>query len=65
MASGAVDSTIFLYAVYGGLAFLLEDSRGRAVLPVPRNGGAGQAFHADLTGQIATIEREAGVRRHL
>lgn len=65
VASGAVDFTIFVYAIYGGLAFLLEDARGQAVLPVPRNGAAHAAFHTDLDSQTAGIHHEAGIRNQL
>jgi hypothetical protein len=49
-------------ALYTALALLLEDSRGREVLPIGR---LAMAHHATLAMQLRDIERQAGVRRTL
>jgi hypothetical protein len=56
---------VFCVAVYGGLAFLLEDARGRAVLPIARRGSSREAIEGDLDVQLAGVAAEAGVRKHL
>jgi hypothetical protein len=56
---------IFCVAMYGGLAFLLEDLLGRTVLPLYRTGTSRQAIEADLGTQLSTLADEAGVRRPL
>jgi hypothetical protein len=52
-------------AMYTAFALLLEDSRGREVLPVGRIGPARHATHDNLAFQLRDIERQAGVRRTL
>jgi succinate-acetate transporter protein len=52
-------------ALYTAFALLLEDSRGREVLPIGRQGAARAATHGTLAGQLRDIERQAGVRRTL
>ena len=52
-------------AVYGVLAFLLEDLAGRTILPLLRRGGAREAIEHDLDAQLAGIAGEAGVRHTL
>jgi succinate-acetate transporter protein len=51
-------------ALYGGLAFLLEDA-GRVLLPVLRRGEAHTALEGSLADQLERIESEAGVRQQL
>jgi hypothetical protein len=51
--------------MYGGLAFLLEDARGRAPLPLGRRGSSREAIEGDLVAQLAGIGDEPGVRKHL
>jgi succinate-acetate transporter protein len=51
-------------ALYGGLAFLLEDV-GRAALPVFRRGEAQSSLEGSLRDQLARVESEAGVRQQL
>jgi hypothetical protein len=46
-------------------SLLMEDSRGREVLPIGRLGMARQATHGTLAIQLRDIERQAGVRRTL
>ena len=52
-------------AMYTAFALLLEDSRGREVLPVGRLGAARQATHGTLAVELRDIERQPGVRRTL
>jgi uncharacterized protein len=52
-------------ALYTAFALLLEDSRGREVLPTGRFGAARQAIHGNLTDELRGIERQPGVRRTL
>jgi hypothetical protein len=55
----------FAVAIYLAFALLMEDSRGREVLPIGRLGMARQATHGTLAMQLRDIERQAGVRRTL
>jgi succinate-acetate transporter protein len=52
-------------AMYTAFALLMEDSRGREVLPIGRLGMARHATHRSLAMQLRDIERQAGVRRTL
>ena len=52
-------------SLYTAFALLLEDSRGREVLPIGRLGAARQATHGTLAAELQGIERQAGVRRTL
>ena len=52
-------------AMYTAFALLLEDSRGREVLPIGRLGAARQATHGALADELRDIERQPGVRRTL
>jgi uncharacterized protein len=56
---------IFCVAMYGGLAFLLEDAHGRALLPIVRRGSSREAIEGDLAAQLAGLPDEPGVRKHL
>jgi hypothetical protein len=56
---------IFCVAMYMGLAFLLEDAKGHAVLPIGRRGSSREAIEGDLAAQLKGIAGEAGVRKHL
>lgn len=53
VAAGIVAVGIFAAAAYLGLAFVLEDTRQRAVLPTLRSGAAEQAIEGDLSDQVA------------
>jgi uncharacterized protein len=58
----------FLLAVvgyYAGLSLLLEDSRGRTILPTLRRGRMRQAFTGTFSDQLTNVEHEAGVRRYV
>jgi hypothetical protein len=64
-ASGWAALAAFVIAVYGGLAFLLEDLAGRTILPLLRRGDARAAIEHDLDAQFAGLPDEAGVRHTL
>lgn len=63
--SGWIALAIFCVAMYGGLAFLLEDAKGAAVLPLKRRGSSREAIEGDMTTQLAGLANEPGVRKHL
>jgi hypothetical protein len=56
---------VFCLAMYGGLAFLLEDLRGSALLPTGRKGASREAMEGGLAKQLQGLEDEAGVRHTL
>jgi succinate-acetate transporter protein len=62
---GALAFLIAGLALYGGLAFLLEDIHGRSVLPVFRRGEARDAIEGGLGEQLARLQNETGVRSQL
>jgi uncharacterized protein len=64
-AAGWLGVAIFVLAVYGGLAFLLEDVQKQQVLPVFRRGASKQSLEGDLRAQLASLADEAGVRKTL
>jgi succinate-acetate transporter protein len=63
--SGWLALAIFCIAMYGGLAFLLEDAKGHAVLPIGRRGSSREAIDEGLETQLAGLADEPGVRKHL
>jgi len=52
-------------ALYTAFALLWEDSRGRELIPVGRQGPALRATTGKLADQLRDIERQPGVRRTL
>lgn len=64
-ASGWLGVPILALALYGGTAFLLEETTHRTVLPTARRRDAAAAMQSDLEGQVAHVTREAGVRQRL
>ena len=64
-AGGWIAVLIFAAAMYGGLAFLLEDVLGKRVLPTFRRGAAREAVEGDLHAQLGALEAEAGIRQSL
>ena len=64
-ASGWLAVAIFAAAMYGGLAFLLEDVQKRQVLPVFRRGTSRESLEGDLEAQLRELAGEAGVRKTL
>ncbi|NKQ58995.1 hypothetical protein HFP15_39750 [Amycolatopsis sp. K13G38] len=63
--SGWAGLPIVLISVYGGTAFLIEDSTGRTVLPLGRRNAARVALQGGLSDQLGRITQEAGVRHQL
>jgi succinate-acetate transporter protein len=63
--SGATAVAIAGFALYGGLALLLEDLHQREVLPILRVGAARTSFEGGLHEQLERVEGEAGVRQQL
>jgi uncharacterized protein len=64
-AGGVLGFLLAAVALYTAFALLMEDSRGREVLPIGRLGAARQATHGTLAIELDGIERQAGVRRTL
>jgi hypothetical protein len=65
LAAGWMGVPLAVFALYGGLALLLEDGQQRTVLPLGRRGRARTSLEGSLAHQIEQAEREAGVRRQL
>lgn len=63
--AGWIALAIFCVAMYGGLAFLLEDAKGTAILPLGRRGSSREAIEGDMEMQLAGLADEPGVRKHL
>jgi succinate-acetate transporter protein len=64
-AAGILALVITLLAFYGAVAFLLEDTAHRTLLPLGRRGQARTSLHGDLDAQLSGLDAEAGVRRSL
>jgi succinate-acetate transporter protein len=64
-AAGWLGLPLGAFALYGGLALLLEESMQRTVLPLGRRGRARSSVEGDLGHQIMGSEQEPGVRRQL
>lgn len=64
-ASAAEGLLLALVAVYAGLAFELEDDRGRTVVPTLRRGAAREAIAGTLADELAGLHNKAGVRKQL
>ena len=64
-AAGITGLILAAVALYAGLAFELEDSRGVTVLPTLRRGAGRKALAGDLPDEIDGVQHEAGVRRKL
>jgi succinate-acetate transporter protein len=63
--AGWIGVPLAAFALYGGLALLLEDSASQTVLPLGRRGRARTSLEGDFGHQIEHAEREPGVRRQL
>lgn len=63
--AGWLGVAIFATAMYGGLAFLLEDVGKKEVLPVFRRGASKESLEGDLASQLSQLGDEAGVRQTL
>ena len=64
-ASGWLGVPLAAFALYGGLALLLEESYQRIVLPLGRRGRARSSLEGSFAHQVHQAEQEAGVRRQL
>ena len=64
-AAGWLGVPLAVFALYGGLALLLEEGSRRTVLPLGRRGTARISVEGDLGHQIQHASREPGVRRQL
>jgi uncharacterized protein len=64
-AAAAGGLVLAALAVYAALAFELEDSWLRTVLPTFRRGQGRQALSGSMAGELAQLYHEAGVRRQL
>lgn len=64
-ASGVAGVVVAALALYGALAFELEATLGRAVLPIGRRGRGRRAISGALDYQTADLARESGVRKQL
>lgn len=53
------------FALYGGLALLLEESTQRMVLPIGRRGRSRTSLEGSFAHQVKQAEQEPGVRRQL
>lgn len=52
-------------ALYAALAFELEDTKRKTVLPVLRHGMSREAVNGDLSAELTHVWHEAGVREQL
>lgn len=64
-AGGWLGVPLAVFALYGGLALLLEESFQRTVLPLGRRGRARTSLEGGFGHQVQQAEREPGVRRQL
>lgn len=54
-----------LVALYAALAFELEDTERRTILPVGRRGAGRRALRGGIADDLADLQHEAGVREQL
>jgi uncharacterized protein len=64
-AAGWLGIPLAVFALYGGLALLLEESYQRMVLPLGRRGRARTSLEGSFAHQVYRSEQEPGVRRQL
>lgn len=64
-AAGWLGVPLAVFALYGGLALLLEESHQRMVLPLGRRGRARTSIEGSFEHQVHQTELEPGVRRQL
>ncbi|POX42689.1 hypothetical protein C3486_03705 [Streptomyces sp. Ru73] len=64
-AAGWLGVVLGGFALYGGLALLLEDTAQRTVLPLGRRSHARVSLEGGLRAQLTHAQHEAGVRRQL
>ncbi|MFJ8439333.1 GPR1/FUN34/YaaH family transporter [Kitasatospora griseola] len=63
--AGVLGILLALVAVYAAYALMVEELRGRDVLPIGRSGPVKHAMTAELADQLHGLERQAGIRRTL
>jgi succinate-acetate transporter protein len=63
--AGWLGVPLAVFALYGGLALLLEESFQRMVLPIGRRGRARSSLEGGFEHQVHQAELEPGVRRQL
>ena len=63
--AGGCGVVLAMAALYTAWALLLEDMRGKTVLPVGRRGPALAALEGEVLDQLVGLEHSAGVRRTL
>lgn len=64
-ASGWFGVAVTVVALYGSIAFELEDTRRATVLPVLRHGVGRKALTGGMLDEIRQLNHEAGVREQL
>jgi uncharacterized protein len=64
-AAGSFGFILAAVAMYTAFALLIEDVRGRTVLPIGRSGPARDAIEGTIESQLAGYEHMAGIRRTL
>ena len=64
-AAGIVGLVLCVLAIYAAAAMLIEDARGRTLLPLGRYGEGAGAMQRPLPDQVRGLEHEAGVRAQL
>lgn len=64
-AAGWLGVPLAVFALYGGFALLLEESKQRMVLPLGRRGRARTSLEGSFEHQVQRAEQEPGVRRQL
>lgn len=64
-AAGWLGVPLAVFALYGGLGLLLEESYQRMVLPLGRRGRARTSLEGGFEHQVRRAELEPGVRRQL
>jgi hypothetical protein len=64
-AAAAEGLLLAVLALYAGLAFELEDSRLRTVLPTLRRGPGEKAIAGTMADELDGVHKEAGVRKQL
>jgi succinate-acetate transporter protein len=64
-AAGAIGVALAVLALYAALAFELEDTKRRTILPTLRHGGAEAALDGAPQDEVEGLQHEAGVRRRL
>jgi succinate-acetate transporter protein len=64
-AAGWLGVPLGVFALYGGLALLLEEGTQRMVLPIGRRGRSRTSLEGSFAHQVRQAEQEPGVRRQL